>query len=202
MNDTKVKNNEISQENEEQKFLNSLKKANKGYIWAIVIAGIIATAAIICSVHYRVSLGALLLVLSAVTYLAIVINLLYSTLGIAYKAYHGGMTVTAFYGKDRKIVYVPDKVMMLTVTEIGKKAFTHESSKSIEEIHLPNTLLRIGASAFAKLPALTDVYYEGSQEEWEKISELAPLENVTLHFNEPIPRIQKPKKEKRKKHKS
>lgn len=202
MNDTKVKNNEISQENEEQKFLNSLKKANKGYIWAIVIAGIIATAAIICSVHYRVSLGALLLVLSAVTYLAIVINLLYSTLGIAYKAYHGGMTVTAFYGKDRKIVYVPDKVMMLTVTEIGKKAFTHESSKSIKEIHLPNTLLRIGASAFAKLPALTDVYYEGSQEEWEKISELAPLENVTLHFNEPIPRIQKPKKEKRKKHKS
>ena len=201
MNDTKVKNNEISQENEEQKFLNSLKKANKGYIWAIVIAGIIATAAIICSVHYRVSLGALLLVLSAVTYLAIVINLLYSTLGIAYKAYHGGMTVTAFYGKDRKIVYVPDKVMMLTVTEIGKKAFTHESSKSIKEIHLPNTLLRIGASAFAKLPALTDVYYEGSQEEWEKISELAPLENVTLHFNEPIPRIQKPKKEKRKKRK-
>ena len=193
------KTKQIEELSEEQKFLNSLKKANKGYIWAIVIAGIIATAAIICSVHYRVSLGALLLILSAVTYLAIVINLLYSTLGIAYKAYHGGMTITAFYGKDREVVYVPDKIMLLTVTEIGTKAFTHESSKSIKEIHLPNTLLRIGASAFAKLPALTDVYFEGSEEEWAKISELAPLENVTLHFNAPIPKIQKPKKDKKSK---
>ena len=199
MNDTKLENNEIQQKSEEEKFLNSLKKANKGYIWAVAISATIAVGAIVCSIYYRVSLGALLLVLSAVTYLAIVINLLYSTLGIAYKAYHGGMTVTALYGKDREIVYIPDKLILLTVTEIGARAFTHESSKSIKEIHLPKTLLRIGASAFAKLPALTDVYYEGSQEEWEKISELAPLENVTLHFNEPIPRIEKPKKEKRNK---
>ena len=137
MNDTKLENNEISQETEEEKFLKALKKANKGYIWAIVIAGIIALGAIICSIHYKVSLGALLLVLSAVTYLAIVINLLYSTLGIAYKAYHGGMTITALYGKDREVVYIPDKLIMLTVTEIGIRAFTHESSKSIKEIHLP-----------------------------------------------------------------
>ena len=142
MNDTKLENNEIQQKSEEEKFLNSLKKANKGYIWAVAISATIAVGAIVCSIYYRVSLGALLLVLSAVTYLAIVINLLYSTLGIAYKAYHGGMTVTALYGKDREIVYIPDKMILLTVTEIGARAFTHESSKSIKEIHLPKTLLR------------------------------------------------------------
>ena len=75
-------------------------------------------------------------------------------------------------------------------------------SKSIKEIHLPKTLLRIGASAFAKLPALTDVYYEGSEEEWEKISQSAPLENVTMHFGEPIPKIQKPIKKKKNKNKA
>ena len=206
MNDTELKSQEKPEEKEkmqgeEQKFLNKLNMANKGYICAIAISAAIAIGAIVCSVHYRVSLGLLLIILSAVTYLAIVINLLYSTLGIAYKAYHGGMTITALYGKDREVVYIPEKVIMLTVTEIGARAFTHESSKSIREIHLPKTLLRIGSSAFAKLPALTDVYYEGSEEEWKKISELAPLENVTIHFNTPIPKIEKPKKVKKIKNK-
>ena len=86
---------------------------------------------------------------------------------------------------------------MLTVTEIGARAFTHESSKSIREIHLPKTILKIGKSAFANLPALTDVYYEGNEAQWNEISSLAPLENVTVHFNEPIPRLEKPKKNKK-----
>ena len=107
------------------------------------------------------------------------------------------MTVTALYGKEREVVYIPDRLMMMTVTEIGTRAFTHESSKSIREIHLPKTLLRIGTSAFANLPALTDVYYEGSSEEWAELSRLAPLENVTLHFNEPIPRLEVPEKKKK-----
>ena len=141
------------------------------------------------------------LVLAIVAYLAIVINLLYAKLGIAYRSFHGGMTVTAVYGKNREIVYIPDKVIMLTVIEIGNRAFTHNSSKSIREIHLPKTIKKIGKSAFAALPALTDVYFEGSEEEWNRISRFAPLENVTMHFGEPIPRIEKPKRQKKKKEK-
>ena len=182
---------------EDQKFLSALKTVKKGYFCALAITAAIAVGAIVSAVHYRVSLGFLLLIFSVVTYLAIVINLLYSKLGIAYRSFHGGMTVTALYGKNREVVYIPDRLLFLTVTEIGTRAFTHESSKSIREIHLPKTLLRIGTSAFAKLPALTDVYYEGSEEEWNEISRLAPLENVTMHFGEPIPRL--PIKEKKKK---
>ena len=192
------KNSDKPELSEQEKFLAALKAVKKGYIIALVLSAAIVIAAIICAVHYRVSLGALLLVLAAVTYLAIVINLLYSKLGIAYRSFHGGMTVTALYGKNREVVYIPDKLMMMTVTEIGTRAFTHESSKSIKEIHLPKTLLRIGTSAFARLPALTDVYFEGSEEEWKNISRLAPLENVTMHFGEPIPKLpQKPKKAKK-----
>ena len=201
MNDTELQANECQENTEREKFLAALKTVEKGYLLAIVIAAAIAIGAIICAVHYQVLLGLLLMILAIVTYLAIVINLLYSKLGIAYRALHGGMTVTALYGKNREVVYIPDKLLMLTVTEIGTRAFTHESSKSIKEIHLPKTLLRIGTSAFAQLPALTDVYYEGSEEEWQKLSRLAPLENVTVHFGEPIPRLEKPKKEKRSKSK-
>lgn len=200
MKDTELQNTEVKElieESEEKKFLAALETVRKGYITAIAVATAIAIGAIICSVHYQVLFGLLLLVLSAVTYLAIVINLLYSKLGVAYRAFHGGMTVTALYGKDREVVYIPDKVIMLTVTEIGTRAFTHESSKKIREIHLPKTILRIGTSAFARLPELTDVYYEGTEEEWNKISRLAPLENVTMHFEAPIPKLEKPKKKKK-----
>lgn len=208
MNDTELKSATAedtpkpqSELTEEQKFLKALKTVKKGYLLALIIAAAITIGAIICSVHYKVSFGILLIILAVVTYLAIVINLLYSKLGIAYRAFHGGMTVTALYGKNREIIYIPEKVIMLTVVEIGTRAFTHESSKSIREIHLPKTLLRIGSSAFAQLPALTDVYYEGTKEEWEELSRLSPLENVTLHFEVPVPKLEKPKKKKLKKKK-
>ena len=187
---------EAATDYEARRFLSALKAIKKGYIWALIITACITAGSIVCAVHYRASVGILLLAFAVAVYLAIIINLLYSKLGIAYQAFHGGMTVTALYGKGREIIYIPDRVMLLTVTEIGTRAFSHESSKSIREIHLPKTLLRIGTSAFADLPALTDVYYEGSEEEWAEISRLAPLENVTLHFGEPIPRLEKRKRKK------
>ncbi|MBO7303408.1 MAG: hypothetical protein J6U68_04400 [Clostridia bacterium] len=184
---------------EEEKFLKTLKDVRIGYICTLVVTAIILIGAIASAVLYKVSLGLLLIILAIVTYTAIVTNLLYKNLGISYRALHGCLTVRALYGKGREVVYIPKRIILLTVTEIGMRAFTHESSKSIREIHLPKTLLRIGASAFAKLPALTDVYYEGTEEEWNAISALAPLENVTMHFCEPIPELIKPKKEKKSK---
>ena len=199
MTDTEQKDIQATGKSEEEIFLAALRSIKKGYIWALVITVIITTGAIVCAVHYRVSIGVLLLIFGVAVYLAIIINMLYKKLGIAYRSFRGGMTVTALYGKGREVVYIPDKLIMLTVVEIGARAFTHESSKSIREIHLPKTLLKIGPSAFANLPELTDVYYEGTEEEWNEISRQAPLENVTMHFGEPIPRLKSPKKDKEKK---
>ena len=39
---------------------------------------------------------------------------------------------------------------------------------------------------------------EGSEEKWAEISRLAPLENVTLHFGEPIPKLERRKRKKKK----
>ena len=55
----------------EQEFLSALKFLKKGYLWALGIAAAIMIGGIICAVHYRVSLGALIMILAVVTYLAI-----------------------------------------------------------------------------------------------------------------------------------
>ncbi len=172
-------------------YLKRLKDVKNGYTVTLIISSIILAGAICCAVFYSALIGLALLVLGVIAYAALTKNLLYKKLGIAYRAYHGCLTVTELYGRSREVVYIPDKIIMLTVTEIGTKAFKHESSKNIREIHIPKSIIRIGTSAFAKLPSLTDLYYEGSEEEWKELSRLAPLEGVALHFNEPMPRLEK-----------
>ena len=186
---------------DEEKYLKSLANIKKGYIIALIVSAVIFASSICSAMIYSVLLGLALLVLAIVTYAAITTRLLYDNLGISYKAYHGCLTVTGLYGKNREVVYIPDKLIMLTVTEIGNRAFTHESSKSIREIYIPKSILRIGTSAFAKLPALTDLYYEGSEEEWTELSRLAPLEDVNLHFNVKMPDPKSLKSAKQKKNK-
>lgn len=181
---------------EREIYIKHLENVKNGYIFTLILSSVILAGAICCAVIFNVIFGLLLLLIAILAYIALTKNLLYKNLGIAYRAYHGCLTVTELYGRNREVVYIPDEIIMLTVTEIGTKAFTHESSKSIREIHIPKSIIRIGTSAFAKLPALTDLYYEGSEEEWKELSRLAPLENVNLHFNEPMPRLEKKKRNK------
>lgn len=60
---------------------------------------------------------------------------------------------------------------------------------SLKSVTLPSTLEKIGLSAFTDDTQLTDVYFNGTQEEWESI-EIAegnePLLNATIHFAEDV----------------
>lgn len=184
---------------EKEIYLKQLEAVKNGYLGTLIISASIFIGAICCAVFYNALIGLGLLMLGIIAYAALTKGLLYATLGIAYRSFHGCMTITELYGKEREVIYIPDKVIMLTVTEIGTKTFKHESSKNVREIYIPKSIMRIGSSAFAKLPSLTDLYYEGSEEEWKELSRLAPLEDVNLHFNEPMPRLERRKHSKKSK---
>ena len=140
MNDTESKINGADQaeaqdgtpHDTEQEYLKALCELRKGYIWAIVITLAIMAASIATALLYRAYMGLLILALAVIVYLVIAKNLAYSKLGISYRTLHGCLTVTELYGKNRETVYIPEKMMIFTVTEIGTRAFTHESSKSIK----------------------------------------------------------------------
>lgn len=204
MNDTENKTNNAEQDemqdvelhDTEQEYLKALYDVKIGYIWTVVITLALMAASVATALFYRVYLGLLILALAVIVYLAIAKNLTYSKLGISFRTLHGCLTVTNLYGKNRQTVYIPKKLMIFTVTEIGARAFTHESSKSIRNIYIPKSVIRIGSSAFARLHSLTDIYYEGSEEEWEILSRLAPLEDVTVHFGCDMPRLKTAKEKK------
>ena len=93
-----------------------------------------------------------------------------------------------------------------SVKSIGESAFSGANLKSIllsnsmtyidnqtfngcihlSDITIPNSITRINWRAFYGCTALTDVYYLGTQEQWNRISietDNDPLLNATVHFN-------------------
>ncbi|MCI7085807.1 leucine-rich repeat protein [bacterium] len=82
-------------------------------------------------------------------------------------------------------VTIPD-----SVTGIGNMAF--EDCTSLASVTIPDSVTSIGNSAFSACTSLKDVYYSGSEEEWNKISigsDNSGLKKATIHFNSegPLP---------------
>ena len=86
----------------------------------------------------------------------------------------------AFYGCDSlKSVTIPD-----SVTWIGRCAF--RACYSLTSVTIPDSVIAIGDCAFMGCPRLTDVYYAGTQTQWNAIDidyENEILTSATIHYN-------------------
>ena len=74
------------------------------------------------------------------------------------------------------------------ITEIDVKAFYGEE---ITSVFFPSTIESIGKNAFNGCDLLTDVYYDGTEEDWLNNVDIHTtgndaIENATKHFNEPV----------------
>lgn len=70
------------------------------------------------------------------------------------------------------------------VTELGVHSFSY--SDNLKSISIPKTVSKIGYYAFGECNSLSDVYYEGSQEDWNNIAISSgndSLTKATIHFN-------------------
>lgn len=71
-----------------------------------------------------------------------------------------------------------------TVIGISASAFAGES---ITSVSIPHTIEEIGRRAFSGCTSLTDIYYDGTADDWAKINISSGndiLSNVTIHFKE------------------
>ena len=86
---------------------------------------------------------------------------------------------------DIELVIPPTSPEGDTVIGIDSSALAGEAFTSVS---FPCTLEEIGRRAFNGCTSLTDVYYDGTEEEWNNISISTgndPIENAAKHFNEP-----------------
>lgn len=79
-------------------------------------------------------------------------------------------------------VLVTDLVIPEGVTSIGNVVFYN--CTSLVSVTIPKSVTAIGINAFVGCANLTDVYYKGTEEEWNAISKnVTGLENATIHYN-------------------
>ena len=75
-------------------------------------------------------------------------------------------------------ITIPD-----SVTTIGGSAFGN--CTGLTSITIPDSVTTIGGSAFYRCTSLTDIYYTGTQAEWESIEGIASAEipeGATIHY--------------------
>ena len=73
-----------------------------------------------------------------------------------------------------------------SVTQLISFAFS--DCTDLKSIIIPNSVTSIGNYAFSNCPRLTDVYYKGSESEWDNKLDLGPygndsILNATIHYN-------------------
>lgn len=65
--------------------------------------------------------------------------------------------------------------------------YTFANCTSLKSITIPTSITSIGSSAFKKCSTLTDVYYRGTEEQWNAITidefQNEYLTNATIHYN-------------------
>ena len=100
-----------------------------------------------------------------------------SVTNISYQAFSGCSSLTS--------IALPSKI-----TRIAYRTF--EDCTSLEAIEIPMSVTNIDSYAFDNCISLTDVYFTGTQEQWNNI-EIAEgneyLTNATIHFNSFMPEI-------------
>lgn len=83
----------------------------------------------------------------------------------------------SFYGSQVQAVEIPDGV-----TTIGKQAFG--SCSYLTYISIPKSVTSIGENAFTGSSKLANIYYSGTEEEWNAIDNAATIsDSTTVHFN-------------------
>lgn len=108
--------------------------------------------------------------------------------GLEYESNGDGTCIVLGMGtfEGTELVIPPVSPHGDAVTEIDASAFAGEAFTSVS---FPATLTYIGRRAFNGCSSITDVYFDGSEEEWANNVEIStynsPIENAQMHFKTP-----------------
>ena len=179
--------NNISEERENRPsdaeiYKKELKQANDFYLYALIFSAAIILGGIIYAVAVRVFIGLLVALAGILIYVSLSANILYRTIGISYKTESGRLTVTEVYGRNREAVYIPPRLILCDVTEIGDQAFKHKSSSSLKAVFLPASITKIGSNIFEGCPNIEKIYFDGTQSQWEQIKTLTSFSTYEIIF--------------------
>ena len=102
--------------------------------------------------------------------------------GFTYLLYGGEAIITDVDETMSGEVEIPETLGGHPVTGIGDGAFS--DCNSITKLTIPDSITDIGDNAFDGCDGFTDVYYEGTEAQWNAVTGTEALAGKTIHFAE------------------
>ena len=164
-------------------YASRLAKFEKFYLQLVIMCGAFFAVSVTVAVLWRVSVGILLAIIAALTYKLFLTDELKKSLGYFSRRVHDGLALRAARKCTDAVIYVPEKLLWLDVTQIDARAFGEYMGGVAEEIVLPATVVRIGEDAFVGCKALKTVRYLGSREQWEAVECSSDMSPYTVVFD-------------------
>ena len=181
----------------EQTYLKRLACAKRFYLHLVIAVFTVCAIAIFISVMTDVLLGAALAIFAAAVYIYFSTDELYKQLGLRSSFVCGKIHITRAVMKYGDTVIIPSRLMWADVTKITDGAFVSEKNDTLACIYLPRSIECIGDSIFGDRDTPISICYEGSEEEWHRITGADSLTVSSVSFNCPQPTL--PPKQKKKK---
>jgi len=77
--------------------------------------------------------------------------------------------------------YVKNAVLPHGIKVIGGRTFYH--NRNLKNVTVPKSVEKIDTEAFSSVYDLTDIYYEGTEQQWNKINHVTAIpDKITIHF--------------------
>lgn len=105
-----------------------------------------------------------------------------------------GLSVEAFSGSGLESILIPSSMDVISI-------YDFYSCSALKYVIIPKSVTAIGEKAFLYCSKLADVYYLGTEEDWEKIEiykDNEPLTSANIHFNSKIEDVSDPQAEDKK----
>ncbi len=167
------------------------------YIFILTLTFIILGAGFALAMLNQLLIGLALALLGIVFYARFTSNDMYDTLGIDYKTYESGLKVTLCRARYGDVVWVPSSLIRHDVTRIEDEAFNSAHNAELRCVFLPKTLVSIGKDIFKGCDALETVFFEGTEEQWQKIEKETDFSALNITFEAKYPPVKKRSKDKK-----
>lgn len=169
-------------------YLERLDEFCRTYLQLVIFIGCVEGIAIVIAVCASVLLGAALAILAAAVYAFIVPDELYKLLGLRYKNENGHITVSRAIAKHGNELVIPSRLMLADVTVIADNAFSSPNGE-LKRIFLPRSITHIGKNVLPSDGSVSELCYEGTREEWDKITVETDLSGITLVLEAAYPTL-------------
>ena len=189
--DTTVTNNEEAPAKKSPRELYALRlgKFRVFYLLLVILSAAGLGAAIAVAVMIDLFYGALTAAISVLAYVSFTQSELNDKLGLYRKTEAGALFVTRARMRYGDELYIPSRLLWYDVEGITDSAFFSPTKKNaaLRAVYLPKSLKRIGKDVFASCDSLEEIFFEGTEDEWNKIVKESSFDGLKINFEADYP---------------